>query len=125
MSVARVTVACHHGDVTDSPRLTWVRKNAARLLTLSEGHAARRLCLCGSVARGEDYDDSDIDFYAWEFSEGDDARERADSFVESVRAMCPYRVDVRAHDMPGWPLEPPFEESMQRDAIHLSSLAVD
>lgn len=37
----------------------------------------------------------------------------------------PYPVDIRAHDMPGWPLDPPFEQSMRRDAIDLSSLAND
>ena len=110
-------------DVSGSPRLAWVRENAERLLVVAEEHGALRMCLCGSVARGDDRPDSDIDLYAWEFCKGDAARERAESLVRTIRAMCPFDVDVRAHGMPGWPLDRPFETTMQQDAVDLASLA--
>ena len=85
------------------------------------------MCLCGSVARGTDTDESDIDFYVWEFDAGEpgtlahtEARRRADTLVRTVRALCPYRVDIRG--IPGWPLDAHHEHTMRRDSIALSEL---
>jgi predicted nucleotidyltransferase len=105
-----------------SPRLAWVIAHAAELIELASGLGARRISLCGSVARGDDTGASDIDFYVWEFAiETDEpsARRQADQLVRAFRSLSPYCVDVRG--IPGWPLDPPFEESMQQDAIDLST----
>lgn len=111
----------------DSPRHAWVLAHAAELTELASRFGARRMCLCGSVARGTDTEDSDIDFYVWEFRDAEpgtlehmEARRRADALVKAVRALCPYRVDIRG--IPGWPLDAPHEDTMRRDSIALSDL---
>jgi hypothetical protein len=87
---------------------------------------AWRISLCGSVARGTDTENSDIDFYVWEFDEvsleleHSDGRRRARILVDEFRAMSPYNVDVLG--IPGWLLGPCHEASMQRDSIDLCSL---
>ena len=106
-----------------SPRLAWVKAHAAELIDLGASYGARRVSLCGSVARGTDHDASDIDLYVWEFdieSDGTSARQRANQLVKAIRSLSPYEVDVRG--IPGWLLDPPFEATMQRDAIDLSTL---
>jgi predicted nucleotidyltransferase len=111
----------------ESPRRTWVIAHAAELVELAAKFGARRMCLCGSVARRTDTDKSDIDFYVWDFDGGEpgtieslEARRRADDLVKAIRAMCPYNVDVRG--IPGWLLDPPFELTMRRDAVDLREL---
>jgi predicted nucleotidyltransferase len=101
--------------------------HAAQLVEVAAGLGATHVCLCGSVARGTDSDDSDIDFYVRQFDEGAtgaieriEARRRADDLVRAFRALSPYRVDVRG--IPGWLLDPPHESTMQRDSIELSRL---
>ena len=107
----------------ESPRLAWVIAHAAELIELAGGLGARRLCLCGSVARGDDADTSDIDFYVWEFDtemEGPSAWQRANQLVKAIRSLSsPYEADVRG--IPGWFLDPPFEATMRRDAIDLTT----
>lgn len=68
-------------------------------------------------------EDSDIDFYVYDFRLGPDGRMRAEELVSRFRALCPYRVDVTG--IPGWLLDEPFEASMQRDSITLEELAAD
>lgn len=88
------------------------------------------MSLCGSVARGVDREadveadvrQSDIDFYAWEFRGGDDARQRAEDLVAAYNvALSPFKVDIRA-----WPELPGFflddHECYRRDAVRLSTL---
>jgi predicted nucleotidyltransferase len=114
-----------------SPRLAWVKDNARELIAIAAALGACRLCLCGSVARGTDGPDSDIDFYIYEFQ--DDAsrdtiehlseRDRADELVKEFRARSPYKIDVRG--LPGWLLDPPFEATMRRDAIELERLVAE
>ncbi len=105
-----------------SPRLAWVKAHAAQLIDLAASYGARRLSLCGSVSRGTDHNESDIDFYVWEFdiqSDGASERQRADQLVNAIRSLSPYKVDVRG--IPGWLVDPKFEVNMQRDAINLST----
>jgi predicted nucleotidyltransferase len=52
-----------------SPRMTLVQRKAAELVALAARYGATRVSLCGSVARGEGVDGSDIDFYVNEFSQ--------------------------------------------------------
>ena len=115
-----------NADTDVSPRLAWVKAHAAELIELAAMYRARQLSLCGSVARGTDHDDSDIDFYVWDFdsdSEGAgselSARQRSNQLVKAIRSLSPYKVDVCG--VPGWLLDPPFDAAMQRDAIDLST----
>lgn len=41
-----------------SPRWAWVKAHGSELITIAESFGATRLCLCGSVARGEDAESS-------------------------------------------------------------------
>jgi predicted nucleotidyltransferase len=78
------------------------------------------MALTGSVARGDDKDVSDIDFFVDNFADpgGPDARDRADRIVaEFRRILAPYGVDVRP--LPGWPLGAEFEATMRHAAIPL------
>ena len=103
--------------------MTLVQRKAAELVALAAGYGATRVSLCGSVARGEDVDGSDIDFYVNEFSQPGslDGQDRADQLVLGFRrALAPFKVDVRG--IPGWLLGPEHEASMRRDAIDLREL---
>lgn len=107
--------------MTPSPRRALILRHRQELLAIAERFGAGRLAVCGSVARDEDKNGSDIDFYVWAFTDWDgvDSRTRADALVrEFRRVLAPFSVDVRG--LPGWPLDPPFEASMKRDAIDLS-----
>ena len=114
--------------MTDTPRMEWVRAHAAELTEIAARHGAKHVCLCGSVARGTDSEDSDLDFYVREFADDTsagagqsvDARRRANDLVAAFRAISPYPVDIRG--IPGWLLGEEHEASMQRDAIDLSDL---
>ena len=112
----------------DSARMAWVKRHARELIEVAATCGAQRVCLCGSVARGEDTFKSDIDLYVWEFEKDPpgatperSARDRAEDLVPALRAVVPYKLDVLG--IPGWFLDPPFEESMQVDSIPLSTLA--
>jgi predicted nucleotidyltransferase len=108
---------------TESPRLAAVKRHAAELMRIASELGASRVALCGSVARGEDHESSDIDFYVFDFRLTDsfEDRERADRLVaEYRRVLDPYRVDVRG--IPGWLLSPNHEATMRSDAIELGSL---
>lgn len=114
-------------DMRESPRMAWVKAHVTELLAIAERLGAGRISLSGSVARGTDTENSDIDFYVWEFDEGvpgtlehSEARQRARNLVNEFRAMSPYNVDVLG--IPGWQLGPSHEASMQRESIDLSSL---
>ena len=103
--------------------MTLVQRKAAELVALAAGYGATRVSLCGSVARGEDVDGSDIDFYVNEFSQPGslDGQDRADQLVLAFRrALAPFKVDVLG--IPGWLLGPEHEASMRRDAIDLREL---
>lgn len=113
--------------MTKSPRMAWVEAQAADLIAIAASFGATHVSLCGSVARGTDTCSSDIDFYVWEFADAAsgtiehlDSRRRADDLVDAFRALSPYRVDVRG--IPGWLADPPYEATMRRDSIELSSL---
>lgn len=108
--------------MVESPRLCWVRDNAQLLSAIAARYGARRVCLCGSVARGQDQDGSDIDLYIFEFDPDQEGHDRADALIAAIRDVSPYPVDVRGHDLPGWPVDPAFEENMQKDALGLSAL---
>lgn len=112
---------------TESPRMAWVRAHVTELIAIAEKFGATRMCLCGSVARGTDTDDSDIDFYVWEFDAGEpgpleeiEALQRADDLVKAIRDLSPYCIDVRG--IPGWPLGASHEDNMRRGSIDLASL---
>jgi predicted nucleotidyltransferase len=112
---------------TESPRMAWVKAHVTELTAIAEKFGATRMCLCGSVARGTDTDDSDIDFYVWEFEAGEpgslesiEALQRADNLVSSIRDLSLYRIDVRG--IPGWPLGAPHEDNMRRESIDLARL---
>lgn len=99
-----------------SARLEAVRAQKQALLDTAAWYGAHGLGLCGSVARGEDTDASDIDFYVRDFEgpDGPEERLRANDLVKAFRELLtPFRVDIRG--IPGYPLDPPFEASMQRD----------
>lgn len=107
-----------------SPRRALVAEKCPELLAAADRYGARDVCLCGSVARGEDHERSDIDFLVLTFDDedGPDARQRAKALVHAfLELLEPYRVDVRP--LPGWPLDPPFAATMRRDAIPLESIA--
>jgi predicted nucleotidyltransferase len=113
--------------VSESPRMAWVKAHAGDLMEVAASVGAMHVCLCGSVARGEDSDDSDIDFYVWEFDEGAsgplpriEARRRARDLVKAFRALSPYKIDVSG--IPGWLLDPSWEATMRGDSIELSCL---
>lgn len=117
------------GDSSDCwllvSRKALVVEKAAELISIGARYGAHGICLCGSVARGQDSDarDSDFDFFVNEFEDpqGPDARTRADALVREFRAaLAPYRVDVRP--LPGWFLDPPFEASMREDLIALTAV---
>lgn len=111
----------------ESPRLAWVIAHATELIEIARRYGATGVCLCGSVARGDDHDGSDIDFFVKEFSAetgpgSHDARRRADSLVAAFRALAaPYAVDVRP--LPGWLLGPDEEQTMRAEAIELAQVA--
>jgi predicted nucleotidyltransferase len=110
---------------TDSPslRLAAVLRHGSQLLRIANEQRAFHLALCGSVARREDRDGSDIDFYVHEFAEPDaaDARERANQLVLEFRQVLrPCDVDIRG--IPGWPIDPEYAVSMKTDAVDLCDL---
>lgn len=99
--------------------------HAQELIDIGGAHGARDIAICGSVARGTDTSESDIDFLVGEFDGGDgpERRREADTLVERFREVLrPYKVDLRP--LPGWLLGPEYQESMVRDAIPLSHLVV-
>jgi hypothetical protein len=51
----------------ESPRCAAVRGHATELLAVAERLRARNVGPCGSIARGDDHDDSDIDFTSGTF----------------------------------------------------------
>lgn len=108
--------------------MAWVKAHASRLIAIAESYGATGVCLCGSVARRTDGDGSDLDFYVRHFADSSprpggrsDARQRADDLVAAFRELSPFPVDIRP--LPGWPVDAPFAESMERDAIELALLA--
>lgn len=110
------------GGIT-SPRLAAVAACARELIETARVHGAHRVALCGSVARRDDKDGSDIDFYVFEFAEwnANDARARGNYLVRDYRKILkPYSVDIRG--IPGWPVDPDFEAAMKRDSIDLQGL---
>jgi predicted nucleotidyltransferase len=114
--------------MSESPRMAWVKAHAGELMELAASFGAMHVCLCGSVARGEDSDGSDIDFYVREFDEGAPgtlqrihARRMAWKLVEAFGDLSPYKVDVLGIGG-GWLLDPSREATMRRDSIELSSL---
>lgn len=111
-----------------SPRLEWVKAHAVELTDLAASFGAVDMRLCGSVSRGDDHEESDIDFFVWEFTATDvtalpyvEPRDRADELVRSIRQLCPYNVDIRG--LPGWPADPSFEMRMRADSVRLRDLA--
>jgi predicted nucleotidyltransferase len=104
--------------------------HAHELLDVAKDLGARRVALCGSVARGEDGDCSDLDFYVREFEEPNarNALRRADQLVKEFRRiLVAYCVDVRFRGIGdrgirGWPLSPEHDASMNKDAIDLNEL---
>ena len=106
--------------------MAWVREHARELIEIAARFGARRVSLCGSVARGTDGETSDLDFFVWEFDQGAgpverlDARRRADKLVDTLRDIAPYDVDVRG--LPGWPVGPEQEATMRRDSVDLEGL---
>ncbi len=107
----------------DSPRLAAVRAQTAQLLAEADRLGAHGVGLVGSVARGTDHDDSDIDFYVRDFQhpDGPEARLRANELVRLFKAaLAPYAVDVRG--IPGWLLDPPHQAAMRRDWTDLRDL---
>jgi hypothetical protein len=112
--------------VRPSPRWDFVVTHAQQLIDIGAELGATGIALCGSVARGEDQAESDIDLYVAHFELRDDAgpqdRLRADELVKRFRAvLAPFEVDMRP--LPGWLLSPAHEASMQSDAIPLKRLA--
>lgn len=80
--------------------------------------------LCGSVARGQDRDDGEIDFFVRNFvpADGPEARLRATQLVRDFRRiLAPHSVDVRG--IPGYMTDPAYEASMRRDWTDLRDLA--
>jgi predicted nucleotidyltransferase len=72
-----------------SPRRVVVVENATDLIRIGAALGARRVALCGSVARCEDIDDSDIDFYVFDFrlTESLDNLDRANQLVSKYRRL--------------------------------------
>ena len=106
-----------------SPRLAAVIEHGEELLAIAQRLGVRTIGLCGSVARGEDGDQSDLDFYVSEFDEPEsgDARSRATQLVrEFRRVLDPIKVDIRG--IPGWLVDAEPEDSMRRDSIDLRQL---
>jgi predicted nucleotidyltransferase len=103
--------------------LAAVIEHGEELLAIAQRLGVRTIGLCGSVARGEDGDQSDLDFYVSEFDEPEsgDARSRATQLVrEFRRVLDPIKVDIRG--IPGWLVDPEPEDSMRRDSIDLRQL---
>lgn len=76
--------------------------------------------LCGSVARGDVGDHSDLDFCVSEFVEPEarDANPRATQLAgEFRRVLDRIKVDIRG--IPGWLIDPEPEESMQWGLVDL------
>jgi len=89
-----------------SPRWAAVVACARELIKTGIQRGTNHFALCGSVARCEDGDESDIDFYVFEFGDPDasDARARANQLVkDSGRILQPFGVDIRG--IPGWPVD--------------------
>lgn len=110
----------------DSPRLASIVRHGEELLRISRDAGANGIALCGSVARGDDGDSSDIDFYVHAFCEPEspDGRDRAERLVKRFRGvLLPYEVDIRG--IPGWFIDPPQEASMKLDSIDLASVIAD
>jgi predicted nucleotidyltransferase len=96
----------------------------AELLCIAQQCGAR-IAICGSVARGQDRDGSDIDFHVRCFDDadrpGDYAYRRVKKLVDEFRRMlAPYRVDL--YPLPTYPLGGAQKASMERDAIDLGEL---
>jgi len=104
-----------------SERRRWVEEHAAELVAVASSFGAGGVCLCGSVARGDDHAGSDIDFFVLRFdADCEESRVRADGLVAAYRALCPWNVDVRP--LPGWLLGAEQAASMRADAIPLATL---
>jgi predicted nucleotidyltransferase len=108
----------------DSPRYQAVLAARLQLERHARELGASDVCLTGSVARGEDHDGSDIDFWVEGF-DGDEmtARQRTTEVVRAFREILqPYAVDIRGDYFPGWLVDAPQASAMRRDAIRLADL---
>jgi predicted nucleotidyltransferase len=89
-----------------SPRLKADLPARTNLKDVAERLGATGLCLTGSVARREEGDEGDIDFWLDGFnSDEDTASQRATQLVNEFRKLLePYYVDVRGDKFPVRPL---------------------
>jgi hypothetical protein len=107
----------------DSVRLIAVVTNGPELLRIADVLEANRIALCGSVARGVDTNDSDIDFFVHDFLDPDSlgGAKRANRLVRTYRSVLkPFGVDILG--IPGFLVGPEQETSMRRDSIDLRDL---
>lgn len=108
----------------ESPRFQAVVAARPQLKRAAEDLGASGVSLTGSVARGQDLDESDIDFWLARF-DGDEmtATHRAAQLVKAFRTiLAPYSVDVRGEYFPGWPVDEAKAATMQRNAIDIDKL---
>ena len=90
-----------------------IRENRDAILRAAEKHGAKDVRLIGSVARGEERPDSDIDLrVTW--TEGSSLLDHASLMLELERLLG-RRVDIASD---GW-VKPSIRESVYRDAVPL------
>jgi predicted nucleotidyltransferase len=94
--------------------LDQIRANRATILALSRRYGARRIRVFGSVARGEERRDSDVDFLV-DFPAGYDLFAQRLPLTESLEQLLHRSVDL----IPEHELNHHLKERILREAVEL------
>jgi hypothetical protein len=90
-----------------------IREKRDAIIRIAAKHGASQIRLIGSVARGEDRPDSDVDLLVT-WSEGTSLLDQAAPMLE-LEKLLGRKVDIASD---GW-VKPAIRESVYRDAIDL------
>ena len=99
----------------NSPRLALMRRYRQEILALARRHGIGRVRVFGSVARGEDNEDSDVDLLVDYDTHRPGGLMPIIAFAREVEELTGERVDVA----PEMLLKPEVRVNAQRDAVVL------
>lgn len=102
-------------SLMNSPRLALMRRNRQEILALARRHGIGRVRVFGSVARGEDNEDSDVDLLVDYDTHRPGGLMPIIAFAREVEELTGERVDVA----PEMLLKPEVRVNAQRDAVVL------
>ncbi|MES9903536.1 MAG: nucleotidyltransferase family protein [Sedimenticola sp.] len=91
-----------------------IHSEKKKILSLGGKYGARRIRVFGSVARGEERVDSDVDFLV-DFPHGYDLLRQRLPLAEQLQALLGHRVDV----VPEHELNPYIREQVLNEAVDL------